>query len=86
MSNNKTFAKILAFLNELNKMFGDKNHNIFNYYKVCKNCYNAFYYDPFGDMFVMSPANFASPKLCRAYLEGINTRQNRNKKKGKQNG
>ena len=37
MSNNKTFAKILAFLNELNKMFGDKNHNIFNYYKVCKN-------------------------------------------------
>jgi hypothetical protein len=37
MSNNKIFVKILAFLNELNKMFGDKNTNIFNYYKVCKN-------------------------------------------------
>ena len=37
MTNNKTFAKILSFLNELNKMFGDKNTNIFNYYKVCKN-------------------------------------------------
>jgi len=37
MSNNKTFAKILSFLNELNKMFGDKDINIFNYYKVCKN-------------------------------------------------
>lgn len=36
MSNNKIFAKILSFLNELNRMFGDKDVNIFNYYKVCK--------------------------------------------------
>jgi hypothetical protein len=31
------FSKILSFLNELNKSFGNKHENIFNYYKLCKN-------------------------------------------------
>ena len=50
------------------------------YYKVCKDRYTAFYYDPFGDRFVMVSVPFASPKLCRAYLEGINVRQNQGRK------